>query len=139
MGYGEFLKQDVAQGYSPFESAYAGSIIAADLVLGGNIRSQKGGDHVIADSWTSGCVLPALYDSPSVAFFLGKGVNPQTTDAVKHFLVTTDAMDLPKEAKVLLKILDPSRRAVIERTLGSIDVMLSVALALAENNPLPAL
>lgn len=115
-------------------------LIGVDILSGGDISSESGGDHFIADTWTSGLSLPEIFhDTNSKQIIKDGGANPTNRNLVEKLLSTYDLENLTiKLKKDISKIDDKSRRVYLANQVGALDVILKTRISLTQGLELPS-
>ncbi|MBI4149924.1 hypothetical protein HY488_00815, partial [Candidatus Woesearchaeota archaeon] len=123
-----------------WESDYATLLVGVDTLLGGNIGSPSGVDHVLLDSWTSNYALPPIYHDPrSKALREHGGVSEKTSSELVSSYVRDYYLDtLADSISDKIENLDTDDFGNIMNTARAADVMLQTMCAIAEKRPLPS-
>lgn len=129
------MKQPLQPG---FDHDYATAIIGADTLWGGDVGSESGGDHFIADNFASNLELPAIYHDPLAQYLREQhGASPKTREAVMQFVDKYDLRDLPFQAEEQEKSGDADRKEQVSGLMHSVHLMIETAMARAQGTALP--
>ncbi len=119
---------------------YATLLLGADTLVGGDIGSPKGGDHVFVDCWTSPYALPPIYyDDRAVALRKLHGVRPDTPlDLVASFCKAYDLNALAGRVIGQIASFAPDRADYILHNVRAAIVIAETMRAISEKRELPS-
>lgn len=127
--------------FEGFDLEYANAVVAADALWGGNIGSESGGDHFIADTYpVDEVVLPLSYNDPRAASLRqAGGVAPgKDADLVEAFIKDHQLLDARDRLVAALESGAPSYKQHFVRNVGeALQMIAETASATVKGNPLP--
>lgn len=99
-------------------------LIGVDTLLGGNIASSTGENHVIADQWPPEEPLPGIYSDPLSAQLRAKGGAYFSPKEGSRLVRKYSLLDLPSHVSILAQNFSPDRAGVIARMMESLRLIL---------------